>query len=201
MQYTISLEKCVDLGWHFITDEEYNAEDENLALVNLSPKKVYDDLIDYYIYYDIAFETIQRFGFEFRRIWDVEYPRFSKMCAMASKIDKDKLLNDFTHTYDTTSNGTTDFSDTPNENMYADSEETIPKYLTNRTKAKATTNIEDAQSRNPYEAYSRYSKYIANIEYDFIRKFNNLFSTYIPIKDTPYPQRGIPTFIAWRTYK
>lgn len=201
MEYTISLEECVDMGWKFITDEEYNSTDEDLASIQLTPKKVYDDLIDYYLYYDIAFETIQRFGFEFRRVWDREYPKLKQRCAMFSKINKDEALSDYVHNYQTGSDGQTDFSDTPNEAMYQDENGDVPKYLTTRTKSKANSKTNDALYRNPYDAFDKFSTTVRNVEYDFIEKFNGLFSTYIPIKDTPYPQAGIPPYLAWRTYK
>ena len=198
---TITLEECVDIGWKFITDEEYNSDVSELTSIGLSVKKVYDDLINYYAFYQIAFETPQRFGFEFRRVWDMEFEKFKQMCNMYSKVDTDNPIKDYTHNYTSSGDNTNDFSDTPNQPMYADGNETIAKYLTNRTKNKSKISSEDTRQNNTYEAYERISKYAHNVEYDFINKFDKLFSKYIPIKNIPYPQCGIPNILAWRLYK
>lgn len=140
---TETLDELVEQGYKFISDEDYNASNESLEKLSLSNKKIYDDLVNYYRYYQIAFETPQRFGFEFYRIWERNYSILEKQCEAYAQLDITKILNDYEHTYNDKK------QENYSEDNNGDDETTNNKSSQSTISGSGSTNADDKFSDTP----------------------------------------------------
>lgn len=199
----MKLNSVIEMGVD-IFDFEYQWEDTTLFGEIIDKEALQNAFIEYYQYYDIAFETIPRFKFALKRLWKRNVGVFNQLIkAMPNTVNlyDNKRVKNGTNKINVsgTSSGNSSsnsseknkFSDTPNQTVI-DSEET---YLTNISKTdnedKGETQVESSSERNgefeESETYSindieKMSKLVnkyENLLYGFLDKFNDLFSTLI----------------------
>lgn len=213
MGFTMKLDKIIEMGVD-IFDFDYQWENTTLFNEVIDKEALQNAFIEYYQYYDIAFETIPRFKFALKRLWKKNVGVFNQLIkAMPNTVslyDNKRVKNGTNNanivgkssgTSSSTSTSKDKFSDTPNQTVI-DSEET---YLTSISKNDSSDNgnseVESSSTRNinfeESETYSingieKMSKIVnkyENLLYGFLDKFNDLFSTLIIVDDLR--KRGI----------
>lgn len=128
-------------------------------------------LIDYYANYEIGFETIEMFIFEFKRIFNREFPTMYEQLKLQSKITYDLLS--YNHSYQVTDKNDNKYSDTPNEPLTDVGGSEL--YLTTRTLNDNEKSIIDNMKLNDIERFNDVYYKIRNIIYEFFDKFDDLF--------------------------
>ena len=174
--YTIKLYDVINKYGYSIFPE-YDFNPISYYESQITKEKFETMLIEYYENYQIAFELIEDFIFEFKRVFNKNFKSFYKKLELQNQIVYS--LNSYKHNYTLNDNTDSIFSDTPNEPM--DGTEEI--YYTNRTKYKANKTIEDTMNLNEIERFNDIYDKIHDVIYDFFDKFDKLFLNYIAIKN------------------
>lgn len=203
MGFTMQLDKVIEMGVDIF---DFNYQWENISLFGetIDKEALQNAFIEYYQYYDIAFETIPRFKFALKRLWKKNVGVFNQLIkAMPTTVNlydnkrvkngtnKANVTGQSSGTMSSTSSEKDKFSDTPNQTVI-DSDET---YLTSISKNDSYDNgsseVASSSSRssefeesetysiNDIEKMSKLVNKYENLLYVFLDKFNDLFSTLI----------------------
>lgn len=167
--FTLTIDEIINEYGINIFDFEYIFTEFNYYGKNITKEELQNMFIEYYRYYPISFETIQRFKFELKRKWIKNITIYNKIFEIQPK---DYKLYDKVRDYITSTRGNIDYSDTPNEPMIGDN-----NYLTNKTLTNSEIDGKETLSKNEVEKYSNLMTKLKNGVYEFFDLFDDLFST------------------------
>ena len=130
------------------------------------------EFIDYWLYYNIGYSTLNEFMWRLRRRVKSTISIFTQKLKL---YPQELNLNERTLTKEFTNQSDNKYSDTPNEPMLdVDSD---GKNLTDRTRINIDGNSVENETRNSLAKYAEVQKTISDTMFDYIKSFKVLFIT------------------------